>query len=372
MNGMKKLLGVIGILALAAALLPAQGYADFRGPFAPVSAGNNLTTGNEQPAIRPIDADGIMGMITDGNKLIEDWVAFSSRSPAQGFEGTRSIFLILNFQQAVPNFGNSGMGKMLDDPLNHTSYFDPCWSSDGRFLAYTQTDANGANQAIYVQEFLVADGLEFDYGPGNGANSKVGSPIFVTSAGNPRHPNFSPSGYTLAFDANTAGSYDLYTTDVDVVNGTATAPVRRTFNDVKAETDPDWAPNGHEIAYSTNQFGPRTIQIIDIALAPSDPGYNRLAERNFASISHNNPSWTSDGGSLYYEAPTAEDPVSPTDVWSINLTTQGKCEIQVDNRADSDPDVSSILNHTNAADGFIPYNYFLFVTQATGNGVNIR
>ena len=69
---MKKLLGVIGILALAAALLPAQGYADFRGPFAPVSAGNNLTTGNEQPAIRPIDADGIMGMITDGNKLIED------------------------------------------------------------------------------------------------------------------------------------------------------------------------------------------------------------------------------------------------------------------------------------------------------------
>ena len=36
---MKKLLGVIGILALAAAMLPAQGYADLRGPFALVSNG---------------------------------------------------------------------------------------------------------------------------------------------------------------------------------------------------------------------------------------------------------------------------------------------------------------------------------------------
>ncbi|TMQ62963.1 MAG: hypothetical protein E6K79_11145 [Candidatus Eisenbacteria bacterium] len=371
MNGMKKLLGVIGILALAAALLPAQGYADVRGPFARVTNGNNLSTGNEQPALRHIDADGIMSTITDGNKLIELWLTFSSRSPAQGFEGTRSIFMILNFDSSLPNFQQSAMAKMLDDPANHTSYFDPNWSSDGRFLAYTQTDANGGNQAIYVQEFKVNDGNDFDYGAGNGAETKIGSPILVTTAGQPRHPHWSPSGYTLAFDSNVAGSYDVYTTDVDVVAGTATTPVRRTFNEVKAETDPTWAPNGHEIAYSTNQFGPRTIQIIDIALAPSDPGYNRLAERNFASISHNNPSYSADGSDLFYDAPAAEDPVSPTNVWKINLATQGKCEIQVDNRADSDPDVSNVLNHTSVADGFVPYSYFMFVTQATGAGVNI-
>jgi hypothetical protein len=310
MNGMKKLLGVIGILALAAALLPAQGYADFRGPFAPVTAGNNLSTGNEQPALRPIDADGIMGMITDGNKVIEDWLTISSRSPAQGFEGTRSLFLMLNFQQAVPNFGNSGMGKMLDDPAAHTSYFDPCWSSDGRFLAYTQTDANGANQGIYVQEFLVTDGLEFDYGPGAGANSKIGSPILVTTAGFPRHPNWSPSGYTLAFDANAEGTYDIYTTDVDVIGGTATTPVRRTFYDTKAETDADWSPNGHDIAYSTTRFGPRVIGSSTSPTLPSDPGYIRLAERVFASISHSNPSFTGDGRIALLRCASRRDPIS--------------------------------------------------------------
>ena len=373
---MKKLLGVIGILALVAALLPAQGYADVRGPFARVSNGNNLSTGSEQSALRPVDAGGIMslnavGLGVDGGKAVELWCSLSSRSPQQGFESVRSIYLIINFDSAVPNFLSSGQGTLLSDPANHTSYFDPCWSSDGRFLAYTQTDVNGANQGIYVQEFLVTDGLEIDYGPGNGANSKIGSPFLVTAAGFPRHPNWSASGYTLAFDANTAGSFDLYTTDVDVVAGTATTPVRRTFNEAKAETDPDWSPNGHEIAYSTNRYGPRVIEIVDIALAPSDPGYTRLAERNFASISHNNPSWTALGTGLFYDAPAGEDPSSPTNVWSIDLPTQAKCEIQVDNRSDSDPDVSRLLNHTSAADGSVPYSYFMFTTQAGGTGVNI-
>ncbi len=361
---MKKLLGVIGILALAAALLPSPGYADLRGSFAPLSIGA-FVNGTEQPANRPIDADGIMSLGIDGGRIVELWFSGSTRSLIPGRESVRSIFLEINFQQGVLIFGPSGLAMLLHDPAANVSYFDPAWSHDGRFLAYVQTNADGTNQALYVQEYVVNDGLDADYGPGLGAETAIGSPILVSTASNVRHPNWHSSQHSLVYDSNAAGSPDLYSIDVDVVNGTVGAPTRLTFSDTKAETDGSWSPNGHEIAYATNKFGPNIIEIIDLNLSSGDPGYARLAEINFAAVSHNNPDWTSDGGTIFYDAPTGEDPAGVTDVWSIKLSSQAKCEIIIDLRADGDPDVSGVTNNSDTG----PFNYFIFTSQAGGLGV---
>lgn len=364
---MKKLLGVIGILALVAALLPVSGYADFRGSYAPITPLSGLVNGYEQASHRPADVDGIMLFPVDG-RLVEEWFTLTTRSLVPGRESVRSIWMHLNAQQS------GYLAPLLLDPSATISYFDPAWSSDGRFLAYVQANYDGSGQAVYVQEFFVNDDFELDHGgsydPGQGAESMVGSPILVQGSGNPRHPNWKPGTHTLAFDSNAAGSPDIYTIDVDTDMGTVSNLTRRTFNDLKAEVNPSWSPNAHDIVYSTNKFGANVLEIIDLNLVSSAPGYTRLAEINFnVTVSHNNADWSSDGGTIYYDAPGSEDPNGLTTIWTLNLSTQGKCEINLDpSRADGDPDVSNILVTTN--DG-IPFNYFLFTSQATGNGVNI-
>jgi Tol biopolymer transport system component len=363
MKGMKKLLGVIGVLALVAALVPAQGYAAFRGSFAPVAvpaAGGVSINGAEQPAVRPIDADGIMAVGVDG-RLQELWFSYTSRSLVPGHEGVRSIYLYYNADLI------GYLAPLLNDPAAEISYFDPAWSYDGRFLAYVQANRDGSGQALYVQEYFVNDDFTTDipggvYPPGQGAESPVGSPILVAS-GNIRHPDWDPNQHRLAFDWTIAGSPDIYTIDVDVVNGTAQGLARRTFDDVRAEVSPAWSPNGHEIVYSTNKFGPNQLEIIDLNLASTAPGYARLAEVNFANVSHNNPDFTADGGTLLYDAPSGEDPNGLTTIWKINLTTQGKCEMNVDPLiADNDPTSSNLMSQSN---DHIPFSYFYFTTAST-------
>jgi hypothetical protein len=356
MNGMKKLLGIIGILGLAAVLLPVQGYADLRGAFAPLTIASGFVNGCEQPAFRP----GNNIAIDAGTQSYERWFAFSTRSLVPGSESVRSIYLHLDSQQS------GTFAPLLDDPSVQNSYADPAWSFDGKYLAYTQLDANSTTSNIYVQQYA---------GPTSSlglSSTPVGAPILVVAGApdvTPRHPDWSPGpNYTLAYDNNAGGlSKDIYTIDVFPTLG---SPVRRTFSDIKAEQNPAWAPNGHDICFSSNQFGPNVLQIIDINLASNDPGYTRLAETNFAFVSHNNPSYLSNGNGIMYDAPTGEDPAGVTDVWILDLGSQTKCEIQFDNRADSDPDVSSIVNHTPAGDGATPFNGFVFTSQGGNFGVN--
>lgn len=348
---MKKLLGVIGILALAAALLPAQGYADLRGSFALVTNGAPHPNGCEQPAIRP--GLNIGNPLNANQTQIELYFAYSTRSLIPGREGVRSIFMLANVDQAFAR-------GFLDQELKHhptadISYFDPAWSYDGRFLAYCQQNFDGTAPAMYVQEYDLTGDEVVDATP-------IGSPILVYS-GSVRRPAWHPSQYTLSFDSNDAGSFDIYTVDVDVLLGTAGVPARRTFDNLRAEQMSSWHPNGHDIVYSTNKFGPNVLEIIDIALPSNDPGYTRLAEANFKFVAHNNADFGSDGNDLFYDAPGGEDPNGLAAIWKLNIPSQAKCEVQLDILADADPSVSGIVNTTREG---IAYNDFLFVTQSGG------
>jgi len=362
MNGMKKLLGVIGILALAAAMLPAQGHADLRGSFAPITIASGFSQGCETASHRPDDGTGTMLFPVDG-RLEPEWITFTARSLVPGKENARSIYLHLNAQQ-------SGYFAVLKtDPNSDISYFDPAWSYDGKYLAYIK--AQGLASGLFVQQFFVSDDFEAVYGPGLGADSPVDAEWLVTNAGGPRHPSWHPSSYKLAYDTAIGTSRDIYMVDVDVtpahIDG---APVRVTFDDAKAEQDPTWAPNGTDIVYTTNRFGPLQIEIVNTSLPPADPNYTHLAEPNFAFVTHNNPSYDPTGASLLYDAPGGENVNNVVSIWKLDLATKAKCEIQLDNRADADPSWSTFVQHTRAPES-LPFSYFLMTSQAGNFGVNI-
>src|SRR5690349_21385996 len=157
MNGMKKLLGVIGILALAAVLVPASGYADLRGSFAPITIASGFVNGCEQSAYRPIDPGGVMDALptiggVDGRHDSE-WTTLSTLSLVPGHGQVRSIWLHLNAEQSAY------FAPLLNDPSANVSYYDPCWSDDDSWLDYIEQNADGTGESLYVQQYMVNDDL---------------------------------------------------------------------------------------------------------------------------------------------------------------------------------------------------------------------
>jgi len=326
-------------------LAPPGAHAGFRGAFDPLTVDSKIQNRYESPALRPQPEAG----------GVELYFAFTTRSPTVGREACRQIWLHRNIARAGMALGDIEEARqpLLLDPTAHTSFMDPAWSPDGRFLAYVQTDAIGSSFAIYVQEFALSDDI-FE------AVTPVGDPILVVpNAPNAtsRHPDWSPDGLSLTFDSTVSGmSYDIYTVSVFPSVG---SPIRQTLDDTSAEQNPAWSPDGNRIAYQTEMFGPPVIAILDLT-TPS-PHRWTLAERSSTPVIHANPSWSSDGRSIYYHAPTNEEPEQVSDIWRLDLLTQAKCSISIDLASDSDVDVSRLVQ--TSPDG-IEFNYFLFTSMA--------
>src|SRR5262245_18479972 len=145
---MKRLLSLVAVAALVAAMLPGTGIAGLRGAFEPIGRGdlgdgfgNGLPNGIQTLAERPLPA-------TSGNgyALLEHWYAFTTRSQVVGQETSREIWLAMNRATSASLFvdadGNllpatTVRRPILKDDTGIVSYADPAWSDDGRFLAYT-------------------------------------------------------------------------------------------------------------------------------------------------------------------------------------------------------------------------------------------
>lgn len=355
---MKKLLSVAVLLALVIALMPVHAFAALRGVWDPITNGgpfqNGLSNGCEQPSLRP----GVIGA-NGGHALVERWFAFTTRSTVVGSEGVRSIWQGRNAAQigfsVVDIF--DARHPLLVDPSAVTSYSDPAWSPNGRYLAYVESDQNLTFSAIKVQEY----GL----GTSNlAARTPVGSPLTVVAASPGvvnRSPDWKPDGSAICYSSSASGlSLDIWTVSVDVPSATVGVPARVTSVDNKGEIAPSWGP-GNRIAYATNKFGRNVIEIVDV-----DDMSVTLAETNFAQVSHNNPSWAPNGDEIFYDAPQGEDINNNTDIWKLTLSTQAKCDVFFDTRGDADPDVSAATNTTLSGE---PYNMFLASSTGAGFGV---
>jgi len=354
---MKKLLSLVALLALAAALPADQATAGLRGSFDPLTNGspflNGLANGCQTPALRPapFGANG-------GIAKIERWYSFTTRSQTPGQESSREIWLARNSSQI-----GFGVVDMLDarqplkkDPTGLVSYTDPAWSPDGKYLMWVETDNQLSHTALYYQEYNVSTDRVL-------AGTPVGAPVLIlgpTVGVKYRHPDWSPDGNSIVFDSDATGlSIDLYTMTVFPAPG---APVRRTFVDNRAEQNPAWAPDGIRIAYDTNKFGPSVIEILN-----TQTNALSLAETNFATVSHSNPDWDF-ASNIFYDAPQAEDNQQNQDIWRINPVTQAKCPIVFDGRGDVAVSVSTLDNVTIDNQHFSTY---LFESQAANFGLGI-
>ena len=361
---MKKLLGVTVLLALVCALVPVHAIAALRGVWDPLTNGapyqTGLANGCEQPSLRNANV-GANG----GHAQVERWFSFSTRSTVVGSETVRSIWLGRNAAQIGFSVVDilDARRPMLVDPAAVVSYADPAWSPDGNYLAYLQTDAQLTTTSIWVQKYAKGTTTLL-------ATTPIGAPFQVVAAAPGvvnRSPDWRKDGKAICYASTAAGpSFDIWAVDVDPATATVGVPARVTTNDVRSEINPSWYANGDNsvslIAYATNKFGRNVIEIADM----NNPGFFYLAETNFASISHNNPSWSSDGASIFYDAPQNEDINNNTDIFKLDLATQSKCDIFFDDKGDADPDVSGYMN-TNI-DGN-PYNLFLASSQGANFGL---
>ena len=373
---MKRILSVLAILMLAASLIPVKSQAGFRGAFDPITIGDNLIKAKFSPSLR---GGYTRGSGSASSPKLELWIAFVAGSQVFGFESTGEIWAQFNIDQAFPR-GFEPVPLEVD-PTAAVSYIDPAWSKDGNWLAYVQTDNFVSSASIYVQQFEpggnpLAGGTHGD---------KLGSPILIadgTGGKHHRHPAWNPSHTQIAYDSDQFGpSIDLWTVNVnlDAVAHTGTVDeLSRTRHQIglegdpgilngKAEFKPDYSPDGTKLAFVTNRFG--AFQILILTLTSSGLGETTVpAETSPAPVTHDNPSWSSDGLSLYYDAPSNEDAANPQDIWKLDLPTGAKCGMFVDLAGDVDPDVSQYTNPTREG---IPFNYFVFISQAGGFGVQV-
>src|SRR6185295_1748289 len=144
-------------------------HAGVRGAFDYISATDNLIRGKFSPALRyqPISGAG-----TAASPRVERWLGFVTLSSIVGSESVGEIWIYRNTSQAFIGAGLDPQ-PMLQDPTAVVSYIDPAWSSDGKWLAYVQTDNNVTSASIYVQQFDTATSTL--------GNVPLGSPILVAS-----------------------------------------------------------------------------------------------------------------------------------------------------------------------------------------------
>lgn len=370
---MKRLLSVVAILVLAASLLPVKGQAGLRGSFDPITNSDGLIRGHFNPALRGAPFSGAG---TPASPKVERWIAFNTLSSVVGSESVGEIWMIRNTSQACAAAGLCPV-PLLQDPTAANSYIDPAWSRDGKWLAYVKTDNSVSSASIFVQQF---DQSSSDPGI---ASTPLGSPILVadgTGGIHHRHPAWNSNGTQLAYDSDAFGpSIDLWTVGItlDAVGhtGTVGTPVRHqlgldgspTILNSKAEFKPSYSPDDTKLAFVTNRFG--VFQISIVTLTADGTGETTVqSEINPALVTHDNPSWASDGLSIYYDAPTGENPSNPQSIWQLTLATGQKCPINVDVTGCVHPDVSRLVNHT--VDGFA-FNFFVFITQAAGFGPEV-
>ncbi len=110
-------------------------------------------------------------------------------------------------------------------------------------------------------------------------------------------PTFSPDGRSIAFTALVDGYTDLFVVDVD------TERLGRLTNDLYADLQPAWSPDGAAIAFVTDRFTTdlSTLQYGNYRLATIDPTTGDVqALPVFGVGKHINPQWSADGQSLYF------------------------------------------------------------------------
>jgi Tol biopolymer transport system component len=116
------------------------------------------------------------------------------------------------------------------------------------------------------------------------------------------HPDWSPDGLQIAFDAETGGGNEIWVVNANGTNATAIVP-RSTecaisCGDVAL---PAWSPDGSKIAFVRFQLGANGLEAAVIEVQDVASGDRRVLFKAPSKTALNYPRWSSDGRSMVFE-----------------------------------------------------------------------
>jgi Tol biopolymer transport system component len=119
---------------------------------------------------------------------------------------------------------------------------------------------------------------------------------------NAYHPDWSPNGTQIAFDAETGGGNEIWVVNADGTN--AAAIVRRSTNcaiSCGEVAEPAWSPDGSKIAFVRFKLGASGLEAAVIEVQDVASGDRRVLFTAPSKTALNYPRWSSDGRSIVFE-----------------------------------------------------------------------
>src|SRR6185312_1668657 len=215
-------------------------------------------------------------------------------APALSNDGSRIAFLSNGNEKRGEVFidlwlADGRTGKRIKRLVNSTTnpnfeelrllYSQSSFSNDGRTLAFT--GERQGKDVLYLLDVATAN-----------VKKRVDLPVDAVWS-----PVWSPDDRQIAFSGTHGGITDLYTVDADGKN------MRQLTNDVYADLQPAWSPDGHRIAFSTDRGPQSNLGVLKVSqwrIAVMDlqsGAVQILPEQGGLNL---NPQWSPDGKEIAF------------------------------------------------------------------------
>ena len=214
---------------------------------------------------------------------------------------------------------------------------DPIWSRDGKWIAYTQSQAKGTDSNVYV--------AELETGKSTLLTPHDGERLYAAN-------DFSPDGKSLLITSNAANGYE----NVGLLD-LASKKINWLTQDKWEIDGGNFSPDGKRVTWTANVEGNINIYIYDLASKKTRP---LPLPEGVNSLGGSASSFTASGERMlyYHNGPTA-----PTDAWIYSLATGKSHQATQSLMAGIQPQdmVEPYLVHYPSRDGKWTISAFLYV-----------
>ena len=200
--------------------------------------------------------------------------------------------------------------RITDDVLEDT---DPAWSPDGSMIAFTR----GA------RTFVTGRGVKRDI---HTMSADGSNQVNLTNENefDDQDPDWSPDGTQIAFHSERDGNNEIY-----VINANGSGQTRLTEAD-RDDIGAQWSPDGAKIAFTSSRDGDREVYVMN----SDGSNQTRITDR-FGEDSA--PAWSPDGTKLAFVSDDGGD----VDIWVMNPDGSNRVNLTDSPRDDRQPQWSS-------------------------------